>query len=73
MENADVNFELSDSVYSFVSNAVLSNESAEEIINNNIIGEKRYKYFIAQSLMGSFSLWSPIKCFSLCIFKNSTG
>ena len=67
MNEFDVTFGQSDSVYNLVSKAVLP---SQEILQHIQIGSKHYQEFIDERLTGEKSLWQPLKRVNLPTFKS---
>ena len=65
-----VSFEENEFVMNIVSKAVLPVEIATKLLQHERIGEELYQSFINERLIGSESVWSPLKKCKLPTFKN---
>ena len=67
MNEFNVSFEPSESVYNLVSKAVLP---SQEILQHKQIGSKHYQEFVDERIVGDKSIWLPLKRLNLPTFKS---
>ena len=70
-QSLDVSYANSDNVYNIVSNAVLPESIAPDVLDQENIGKNMYQDFLSERIYGEKSIWDTMKKRKLLTFKSS--
>ena len=70
MEEFNVSFDPCTCVFNVITNAVLPESAANELLNHQKIGKEMYNEFVVNRFNGETSIWAPLKKRNLRCFKT---